>query len=202
LEFPCIVKPLGEHASYGITEKSVVNTPEELRKQVEYIWQTFQRLSLVEEFLTGREFRTLVLGNHQPKVLPAEEIIYSLPPDKPELLTYAAKWIRGDIYFSGTKEQCPAQVETHLKEQIEHLAIKAFNLLGCCNYAGIDIRLNRDGQVMVLDINPNTDISTGGGPRFPLEAEGMDYTTFIGEIIRLAKEVQYDRKYKTNEVLI
>lgn len=187
-DFPRIVKPLGEHASYGLTEKSVVWNHAELRRQVEYVWQTFQRISLVEEFLTGREFRVLVTGNKDLNIYPVEEIIYSLPPGKPHLLTYAAKWIRGDEYFKGTREQCPPVVDDELKARIDCLAMKAYHALGCRNYASIDLRLNDEGQVMVIDINPNTDISMGGGTRYPLEVQNMDYTSFIDEIIRLAKE--------------
>jgi len=188
LNFPCIVKPLGEHASYGITEKSVVYNQYELRKQVENVWQTIKRSSLVEEFLAGREFRAFIMGNHKLKLFPVEEIVYSLPPEKPRLLTYAAKWIRGDIYFSGTREQCPIVADIELKDQIEYLAIKAYRILKCRNYASIDLRISEDGQVMVIDINPNTDISIDGGARFPLEVDGLDYTSFIAEILNLAKE--------------
>lgn len=186
--FPRIVKPLGEHASYGLTEKSVVWNHSELRRQVEYVWQTFQRISLVEEFLPGREFRALVTGNSDLKLYPVEEIIYSLPPGKPRLLTYAAKWIRGDEYFIGTREQCPPQASQVLQEQIEDLALRAYSALGCRNYASIDLRLHEDGRLMVIDVNPNTDISMGGGTRYPLEVEKIDYTSFIGGIMDLAKE--------------
>jgi len=188
LDFPCIVKPLGEHASHGLSAKSVVNDSQALSKQVEFIWEAYQCHSLVEGFLPGREFRGLVTGNSRLKVFPIEEIIYGLPPDKPRLLTYRAKWVQGDEFFIGTSEQCPADIDSNLRNEIEELVVKSYKALGCRGYASIDLRQNREGQVMVIDVNPNTDISIGGGARFPIEAMGMLYPGFIEEILYLAKE--------------
>jgi D-alanine-D-alanine ligase len=201
-DFPCIVKPLGEHASHGLSAKSVVNDFQDLKKQVEFIWQAYQRHSLIEEFLPGREFRGLVMGNRHLKVFPIEEIIYNLPPDKPRLLTYSAKWVRGDEYFTGTSEQCPANIDSNLRSEIEELVSDSFRALGCRGYASIDLRQNREGELMVIDVNPNTDISIGGGARFPIEAVGISYNSFIDEILYLAKESNGRRKPKNKYPVI
>ncbi len=196
LDFPCIVKPLGEHASHGLSAKSVVNDFQALKKQVEFIWQAYQRHSLIEDFLPGREFRGLVTGNRHLKVLPIEEIIYSLSPDKPRILTYSAKWARGDEYFIGTEEQCPANIGANLKNEIEELVRMSFKALECRGYASIDLRQNSEGELMIIDVNPNTDISVGGGARFPIEAMGISYVSFIEEILKLAKESNLREKCK------
>ncbi len=202
LGFPCIVKPLGEHASHGLSAKSVVNDFYTLRKQMEFVWQAYQRQSLVEDFLPGREFRGLVIGNRHLKVFPIEEIIYNLPPDKPRLLTYCAKWIRGDEYFTGTGEQCPADIDATLKNEIEELVKESSKALGCRGYASIDLRQNREGELMVIDVNPNTDISIGGGARFPIEAMGITYISFIEDILYLAKEFNGRRKPKNKHLVV
>jgi D-alanine-D-alanine ligase len=202
LNFPCIVKPLGEHASHGLSANSVVNDFEVLKKQVEFIWQAYQRHSLIETFLTGREFRGLLIGNWHLKLFPIEKIIYNLPTGKPRLLTYSAKWIQGDEYFIGTGEQCPADIDSNLKSEIEALASKSFKALGCRGYASIDLRQNSEGELMVIDINPNTDISIGGGARFPIEAIGIDYTRFIEEILYMAKEYHERRSSKKRYLFV
>ncbi|MDD5510370.1 MAG: ATP-grasp domain-containing protein [Dehalococcoidales bacterium] len=196
LEFPCIVKPLGEHASHGLSAKSVVNDFQSLRNQVEFIWQSYQQQSLIEDFLPGREFRGLVTGNSLLMVFPIEEIIYNLPPDKPRLLTYSAKWVQADEYFAGTREQCPADIDASLKNEIEELLKDSFKALGCRGYASIDMRQNRDGGLMVIDVNPNTDISIGGGARFLIEAMGITYNSFIEDILYLAKESNVGERLK------
>jgi D-alanine-D-alanine ligase len=183
LSFPCIVKPIGEHASHGLSSNSVVHDLLGLTQQVEFIWQTYRHHSLVEKFLPGREFRATLIENHDLMVLPIEEIIYSMPPNKPKLLTYSAKWIKGDEYFVGTSEKCPADIDPHLRRILENIAKASFTAVGGCNYASIDLRQNENGELMVIDINPNTDISLEGGIKLPLEVLGMSYSTFIYQLI-------------------
>ena len=108
LNFPCIVKPLGEDASHGLSEESVVNDLAQLEKQVTKISQLFGG-TLVEEFLEGREFNVTVLGNKEPFVLPVAEMVYYLPPELPKLLTFAAKWQEESLYYKGTRATCPAR---------------------------------------------------------------------------------------------
>jgi len=183
--FPCIVKPLGEHGSYGLTEKNVVQDQQALWEQVECIYEAYQCPSIVEEFLPGREFRALVVGDGHPRVLPIVEIVYKLPPHRPRLLTYRAKWVPGDEYFVGTQEECSADVEADFREEVERLALRAFAAPGCRGYASIDMRHSLDGRLMVIDVNPNTDISPEGSAKYPLEAAGLDYADFISELLSL-----------------
>jgi D-alanine-D-alanine ligase len=188
LDFPCIVKPLGEHASHGLSPESVVWDIPRLTEQVKFIWQSYRQRSLVENFLAGREFRATVVENGYLTLLPTEEIVYNLPPGKPKLLTYSAKWTKEDEYFMGTREQCPAVIDQELKHKIGIFAASAFVVAGCRNYVSIDLRQNQNGEPMVVDINPNTDISYDGGVNLPIKALGMTYTDFIDLIISSAKK--------------
>ncbi|HSW57775.1 MAG TPA: ATP-grasp domain-containing protein [Dehalococcoidales bacterium] len=188
LAFPCIVKPLGEHASHGLSCDSVVWDVSGLMHQVELIWQNYRNHSLVELFLPGREFRSTVVGNGHLSLLPIEEILYNLPAEKPRLLTYSAKWIKGDEYFVGTSEQCPTNLDHELENKINAIAAAAFLLVGCRSYASIDLRLDNNGEPMVIDINPNPDISSEGGIKYPVKASGMDYTSFIELVLSSARK--------------
>ncbi len=186
LKLPCIIKPLGQHASHGISEESVVGDFGALRKRVEFVFASYSCFSLVEEFVSGREFSALVVGNEKPKLFPIEEIVYALPPGKPHILTYAAKWVPGHEYFTGTKIKCPADVTPEVARRVEELAIRSFTALGCRGYARVDMRQARNGNIMVLEVNPNPDISSAGGARMQAEAAGLDYVAFINEILSLA----------------
>lgn len=188
LQFPCIVKPLHEHASHGLSEKSVVYNFNALRERVGYIWNVYKHPSLVEKFLPGREFRVLIVGNEHPIVYPIEEIIYTLPTDKPRLLTYSAKWIIDHEYYEGSYEECPAEVGAELQSDICTIALKSYTSLNCHGYASIDIRQDEMGQLMVIDVNPNTDIYEEGGVQLPLETAGIEYATFIEKILSLARQ--------------
>jgi len=188
LNFPCIIKPLGEDASHGLSEESVVNNLDLLKSQVTKISQLFRGSALVEEFLEGREFNVTVMGNKEPTVLPIAEMVYSLPPEMPRLLTFAAKWQPETLYFKGTRGTCPAEIGDTEKEQIDQAALTAFKLLGCRGYARVDMRLDAEGKANVLEVNPNPDITPGYGAARQAKAAGMTYSQFIEKILMLALE--------------
>ncbi|MDP3879748.1 MAG: ATP-grasp domain-containing protein [Dehalococcoidales bacterium] len=194
LKYPCIVKPRGEHASHGVSERSVVNNFTSLEKQVKAVSETYGGSALVEEFIDGREFSITVLGNSSESVLPVSEIIYSLPPGIPRILTFAAKWEADSPYFHGTGVVCPAEITAGERECFSGLAQAAFRFLGCRGYARIDLRVDEAGQIKVIEINPNPDISPGSGAVRQAAAAGMTYNQFIEKIVKLALEDGYYEK--------
>lgn len=194
--YPCIVKPRSEDASHGISEASVVNNPAMLAKQVQLVADFYGGGALVEEFIDGREFNATVLGNYNGTVLPVSEINYSLPEGMPRILTFAAKWEPDSLYFQDTKVVCPAEIGIDEREHIAETALAAFRLLGCQGYARVDMRLDKEGQLNVIEVNPNPDISPDSGAARQAEAAGMTYTQFIEQIARLALEKEHnDNQY-------
>lgn len=186
LGYPCIVKPRGEDASHGLSQASVVSDLKSLAGQVSKVCQFYGGEALVEEFVDGREFNATVLGNGGGIVLPVSEIVYSLPSDMPRILTFAAKWEPESRYFKGTKNICPAQIPPATQQDITGTARRAFLLLCSRGYARVDMRLDREGELNVIEVNPNPDISPGSGAVLQAEAAGMNYTQFIDKITRLA----------------
>ena len=63
LTYPLFIKPVSEGTGKGITEKSLVNSPGELKKMGEWILTRFEQPALVEEYLPGREFTVGVVGS-------------------------------------------------------------------------------------------------------------------------------------------
>jgi len=188
LTYPCIVKPVGEDASHGISEESVVNDYGALESQVKKISQLFGGKALVEEFVDGREFNVTVMGAREAVVLPVSEITYSLPSDKPKLLTFDAKWDLQSMYYRGTRAVCPAVVDDDLRSRINDMALNIYKLLGCRGYARVDMRMNQSGRVMVLEVNPNPDISPESGAARQAAAAGMSFRQFIERILIYALE--------------
>ena len=186
LNYPCIVKPYADDGSSGISEESVVHDFASLERQVTKVSNSFGKRALVEEFVDGREFNITVLGTNEPKALPASEIVYSLPPGMPRILSFSAKWDPQSICFERTKAVCPAEIDTELRDRIVQTALLAFRLLGSRGYARIDFRLDNEEQLKVIEVNPNPDISPDAGAALQAQAAGMNYNQFIEQIVQLA----------------
>ncbi len=191
LRYPCIVKPRSEDASHSLSQDSVVSDFTALARQATKVCQLYGREALVEEFIDGRELNVTVLRNGTGIVLPVSEIVYSLPPGMPRILTFAAKWEPESQYFQGTKTTCPARIPPATRQYATKTALRAFRLLGSRGYARVDMRLAKDGKLNVIELNPNPDISPGSGAVLQAEAAGMSYTQFIEKITELAREKNY-----------
>jgi len=189
LVYPCIVKPRGEDASHGLSPQNVVYDFASLEKQVIAVIRYYGGQALVEHFIDGREFNVTVLGD---TVLPVSEIDYSLLKGVPRLLTFAAKWQPDSLYFQGTKVVCPAEIENKEREDIAQTALTIFGLLGCRGYTRVDMRRDGAGQLNVIEVNPNPDISPGAGATRQAQAAGMTYPQFIDKIAEIALEKKED----------
>jgi len=186
LNFPCLVKPVNEDASHGLSEDSVVYNLIDLKKQVEKICSGFGGQALVEEFLNGREFNTVVMGNKRLTLPAVSEIVFTLPPDKPRILTFASKWDENSLYYINTKAHCPAQITAREQTRITKLAKSAFRITGCRGYARVDFREGQPGRFCVLEVNPNPDITPGSGAALQAATAGLTYSRFIDRILHLA----------------
>jgi D-alanine-D-alanine ligase len=188
LTYPCIVKPRAEDASHGLSDLSVVEDFASLKRQVSTISSAYGGEALVEEFVGGREFNATVMGNTTYTALPPSEIVYTLPEGMPKLLTFAAKWEVGSIYYLNTQLTCPAKITPAEKRAITQTITKVYQLFGCKGYARVDMRLDKDGKVNVIEVNPNPDISPGTGAARQADAAGMTYAAFMDKIIQFAFE--------------
>jgi D-alanine-D-alanine ligase len=186
--FPIIVKPLHEDGSLGISRESVVYEDETLNKQVQYIIEKYHQPAIVEEYVEGRELNVgLLETNGKVGVLPISEIDYSeFPEGIPKICGYEAKWITESVEYQKSKPICPAPLEWVMQKRVEHLAVRVFNLFGCRDYARVDMRVDRDGKIYILEVNPNPDISPQSGMTRALKVRGMTYEEFVGRLLERA----------------
>jgi D-alanine-D-alanine ligase len=186
--FPIIVKPLHEDGSLGISRDSVVFDEASLIRQIDYVIERYRQPALVEEYVDGRELNVgLIETNGKLKALPVSEIDYSeFPGDIPKICGYEAKWVTESIEYQKSKPVCPAPLERAVRERVEDVAIRVYKLFGCRDYARVDMRVDRDGNAYVIEVNPNPDISPQSGMARAIKAEGMTYEDFICGLIEKA----------------
>jgi D-alanine-D-alanine ligase len=187
LKFPVIAKPNSEDASMGVTPKSVAHDEESLRLLVRNILGRFNPPVLVEEFIDGREFNVAILGGDQPRSLPVSEIDFSaMPKDLPRIVSYEAKWYENHELYIKTPPICPAPIDDELRGRLQDHALRAFQVMGCRDYARVDFRMDRRGRLFILEVNPNPDISLNAGYARALKAAGIDYGQFWKHMIHNA----------------
>jgi len=181
LSFPLIVKPAYEDASQGIDAASVVETRKALMQRVEYLHATYRQPALIEEFIDGRELNVAILGNRKPSVLPVAEITFaaSLPR---KIVCFDSKWSPQSAAYQGTVPVCPAQLTPRVHLQVNDLALRAYKLLGCRDYARVDMRL-RGSTPFILEVNANPDISPDAGLARAAKAARLTYPELIKRIL-------------------
>ncbi len=184
LTFPVILKLLNEDASIGISEFSVVDDFEKLNKHLGFLQKMYKQDVIIEEYIEGRELNVAILGD---SILPISEIEFkTLPDGLPKIVTYDGKWMEDSIYYENTKPVCPAKLNQSIKKRIEETALRAYETMGCRDYARVDIRLDKNNVPFVIEVNPNPDISTDSGFARAASAAGLSYPDLLGNIAGFA----------------
>ena len=180
LGYPCFVKPANAGSSVGISKCS---SPSELMDAVRLAAQHDDKI-VVEEAINGREVEVAVLGNDEPIVSVAGEIIP------------AADWYDYDAKYNDESSRLviPADLKPATVELIKKRAIQAYKILGCSGLARIDFLVRKsDGEPMLNE--PNTLPGFTEISMYPklFEASGIGKTELIDKIIAFALE-RADRK--------
>jgi D-alanine-D-alanine ligase len=189
IRFPVIVKPVQTDASLGINSQSVCWDVEQLEKQAAYIHDVYRQDALVEEYLDGREFNVSVIGDRAPEVLAISEIDFrGMPDGEPRIVSYRAKWDEESAVYGCTIPICPADIPRRLQDRIRDIAVRSYQCTDCRDYARVDMRTDARGNVYVLEVNPNPDISPQAGFARAARAAGYTYAEIILRISQAAME--------------
>lgn len=189
LNYPLMVKPVLEDASVGIENESIVNNYKQLKERINYILKCFYQPALVEEFIDGRELNVAVLGDKKPRALPISEIDFSkMPENLYNIVSYQAKWDPNHESYHKTIPKCPARLSKKIETEVKNTAFAAFKIMGCRDYARVDMRLSKDNKLFVLEINPNPDLTDSAGFMRSANAAGLSYAQSLKKIALLAWE--------------
>jgi len=184
---PLIVKPLLEDASIGIAQASVVADDASLEDRVRFIHEKFDQAAIAEELIEGRELYVGLIGNAELLMLPPIEMHFGrLPKAERRIATWKAKW---DVEYrerhkirTGFARRLPPEIMARLRWTCE----TAFRALWLEDYGRMDLRLTHDGEVYVIEANPNPFISYGHEFANAAEKAGLKYRDFIERIVQLA----------------
>ena len=186
--YPAFVKPVGEESSDGIAQASFARDEGEALERVKFLHERFEGDVLIEEYIEGRELYVSVMGNKRLTVLPPRELFFEkLPDDAPKFATQKAKW--DDAYRkkwgikNGPAAELPAGLEDHLKQ----LARKVYRVLKIEGFGRVDVRLTPQGDVFVIEANPNPSLAQDEDFAQAALSAGVDYDALITEILNAAQ---------------
>jgi D-alanine-D-alanine ligase len=187
LSFPVIVKPAREDGSIGIEFSAVVNSIRELMERMDWLHANFDSPVLIEEYIDGREMYVGVIGNDNPAALPVIELDLSkLPDGTPKIAAAEVKWGKGTKAYRDTKSAVATDLADETAAVLHQTAVAAFQALELRDYGRVDMRLQADGTVHVIEVNPNPWLSSRAEFAMAARKSGRTYPQLVEEIVELA----------------
>jgi D-alanine-D-alanine ligase len=136
LGLPLIIKPVNEGSSIGMSK---VNTEKQLSHAIDLALK-YDADVIAEQWIQGEEYTVAILDG---EALPA--IRLKTPH---EFYDYEAK------YKANTTEYlCPCGLDAESEEQMQQLAVQAFNGLGMSGWGRVDFMRDGAGQFFLLEAN-------------------------------------------------
>jgi D-alanine-D-alanine ligase len=190
LRFPMLVKPPHGYASYGIYKDSRVTNVEDLKKRAAIMMKSDGR-ALIEEFIEGREYTCLAAENpddpEHPLTFQPVEFIF---PEGETFKHYNMKWVDYD------KMRVAVLDNPEHDKLVRDYTLRVFQAFGATGYARCDFRLGLDGEIYMLEINPNCGIFyppfDPGSADFALMNDPIGHQGFMDLIIRAGLKRQAD----------
>lgn len=181
IAYPIFVKPVDGGGGSGINDKSLVKSFDELKAQIDWLFDTCRTDALLEAYLPGSEYSVGVLkkrfsdGFH---MLPLE-IIAPVNQTGSRFLSSRVK--RTD------SEQTLEVTDSAIRHKINQLAFGAFEALGARDYGRIDIRLDDKGEPHFLEANllPSLLDNYGNLPKAARLNIGLNHDQLIHKIAEL-----------------
>ena len=193
LQFPLIVKSLTYESSTGISQASVVENEEQLNKRVQFIHDTIMTPAIVEQFIDGRELYVGVMGNDRLQTFPVWEMSFSkMPENNWKIATERVKWSVKYQKKHGI-DTAVAALPDDISAKVQHLAKRVYRALDLSGYARIDMRLKANGELSVIEANPNPQLAHGEDFAESAQRAGVTYAKLIERIIGLGLQWQPSR---------
>lgn len=198
LRFPLFCKLLAEGSKIGMSAKSKVSNEKELQEQVDYLIKTYKEPVVVEEFLQGDEITVPIIGNKEPMILPFIRVVYetktnfifeAYDQDDP-VAKDLMKGLKKEIKTSEAKyrSEIPAKISAQLEKAVKETSLKTYRIMGCRDWARIDLRCDKDGIPNVMELNPIAGIDPDYWFAKSARVAGIEYNDLINRILDYAVE--------------
>ena len=187
LKLPCIIKPLTEEASRGISQASIVDDEASYLARIAMIHERMNLDAIAEEYVDGRELYVSVVGDRALRVLPAREMSFGqMDEDEPRIATYKAKW--DDAYRKrwGIRNHFAKALEPELQKQVDDVCKRAYRALNIRSYARFDLRVTAAGSVYVIEPNANPNIAKDDELAQSALKAGIAYPSLIRKVVNQA----------------
>lgn len=176
LTFPVIVKPRWQGSGRGLDAGAVVNDQTALTARVSWLYARCPEPIVIEEFIDYGELTVCVIGNDPPVAYPAIQ----RPIDTATRLSCHL------ITPSSSQWECPIELDERLDARARDIAIAMVKVLGVQDMARVDLRVDRNGQLFFLEINPLPSFDPAGSLGLLAEYLGVTYAILIGRILDAA----------------
>lgn len=182
LTYPLFAKPLAEGTGKGVDQNSKIENATKLKAVCAELLSRYGQPVLVEEFLPGREFTVGILGTGEGVSVLGTMEIELVSKHEPAIYSYL------------NKEECESRIHYHplqddpvLKEKVEQLSLRCYQVLQCRDAGRVDVRCDGDGEPCFIEVNPLAGLHPVHSD-LPMIAtqEGMSYDTLIGTILENA----------------
>ena len=190
-QWPAFVKPACQDASVGISQGSVVKTPDELAGRVRHVFERDGGPVLVEQYIPGREFHVHVIEESTEgqrsrlRVMPAAEVQFRSASGAWPIYSYEAKWNESSEEHRNGALVSGVELEQPLRERVEEVCTAVYRLVGLRDYGRVDLRVSPEGHPYVLEVNPNPYLNSlllvQG-----LNAMGQSFAEFVQGLVRNA----------------
>jgi D-alanine-D-alanine ligase len=185
LRFPIMVKHPQSYGSTGMIKESRCDTVDQVLTQVQRVCSEYGAARM-EEFIVGREFNALVVDNpdefSKPIPYPPTELVF--PPGE-EFWHTVVKW---DLSLPFNFREV---TDPELIARLQDIAVRMYKAIGAVGYGRCDVRMNEQGELFILEINPNPAIMLRpeefGPADYMILYDPGGYKVFFDRIFRVAK---------------
>lgn len=187
LKFPLFIKPLKEEGSVGIALDSFVESDESFEERIRFIHERLNQEALAEEYIEGRELYVSILGNDRLRVFPYREVIFSeVPQGQPKFSTFKAKW--DDAYRKrwGIQNIFAEPLPNGISQRVAKVCKATYRALRIRGYGRIDLRVTPEGELVILEANPNPNLDRDDEFAQSAMKVGLSYPRMIQRILTLA----------------